>query len=69
MDKPFSGQWVFSENYNYLNPTELLDLCCFVVQFTLWIVDLLRLYNTVTNSELPLCFTEKKDFVDRFVDI
>ena len=21
------------ENYNYLNPTELLDLCCSVVQF------------------------------------
>ena len=27
------GQWVLSENYNYLNPTELLDLCCSVVQF------------------------------------
>ena len=27
------GQGVFPENYNYLNPTELLDLCCSVVQF------------------------------------
>ena len=26
------GQWVLPENYNYLNPTELLDLRCSVVQ-------------------------------------
>ena len=29
-------QLVLPENYNYLNPTELLDLCCSVVQFILW---------------------------------
>ena len=27
------GQRVLPENYSYLNPTELLDLCCCVVQF------------------------------------
>ena len=27
------GQWVLPEIYNYLNPTELLDLCCSVVQY------------------------------------
>ena len=27
------GQWVLPENYIYLHPTELLDLCCYVVQF------------------------------------
>ena len=27
------GHWVHLENYNYLNPTKLLDLCCSVVQF------------------------------------
>ena len=26
-------QWVLPENSNYLNPTELFDLCCSVVQF------------------------------------
>ena len=43
-------QWVHPKNYNYLNPTQLLYLCCSVVQFIrldivartmLWIVDLL----------------------------
>ena len=27
------GQGVLPENYSYLNPTELLDLCRYVVQF------------------------------------
>ena len=27
------GQWVLSENYDYLNKTQLLDLYCSVVQF------------------------------------
>ena len=27
------GQWVLPENYNYLNPTELLDLCCSMAHF------------------------------------
>ena len=27
------GKWVLPEYYNYLNPTELLDLCCSFVQF------------------------------------
>ena len=26
-------KWVLPETYNYLNPTELLDLCCSVVQY------------------------------------
>ena len=30
-------QWVHSENYNYLKPTQLLDLCCSVLPFRLWI--------------------------------
>ena len=33
------GQLVHPENYNYLNPTQFLDLSCSVVQFLfgLWI--------------------------------
>ena len=31
-NKPITGQWVHPENYNYLNPTQLLDLCCSVLQ-------------------------------------
>ena len=27
------GQRVLPETYNYLNPTNFLDLCCFVVQY------------------------------------
>ena len=27
------GQQVLPKNYSYLSPTELLDLCCSVVQF------------------------------------
>ena len=26
-------QWVHLKNYNYLNPTQILDLCCSFVQF------------------------------------
>ena len=30
-------QWVHSKNYNYLKPTQLLDLCFSVLPFGLWI--------------------------------
>ena len=53
------------EKCNYLNPTDLLDLCCSVVQFIRWIVDLLWQYNMVTIFELSLSFTEKV-FLDQF---
>ena len=51
------GQLVHSENYNYLNPTQLLDLSCSFVQFLfgLWIY--LWQYNTFKFFKL-LRFTE-----------
>ena len=33
-------QWVHPENYDYLNPTQLLDLCCSVPQLILCILEL-----------------------------
>ena len=53
------GQWVLPENYNYLNPTELLDLCCSIVQFILFDCGSIVVVNIVTIFKLSLSFTEK----------
>ena len=48
------GQWVLPETYKYLNPTELFDLCCSVVQYT---------PSNITRQTifgLSLSFKEKK---------
>ena len=59
------GQLVHSENYNYLNPTQLLDLSCSFVQFLfgLWIY--LWQYNTFKFFEL-LRFTELRWYSIQF---
>ena len=64
-NKPITGAMVHVENYNYLNPIQLLELCCSFLQLSLWIMDLLLEYNTVRIFEL----SQKKDFLNRFVDI
>ena len=58
--------WVQTKNYNYLNPNQLLDLCCSLLQ--LFPLDCGSVVVLIRIFELSLRFT-KKDFVDRFVDI
>ena len=54
------GHRVLRKNYNYLNPTKLLDLYYSFVQFIPSDCGLLRQYNTVIILESSLSFTEEK---------
>ena len=56
------------KNYNYLNPTRLLDLCCSVLQ----LISLDCGSILVVGHDKNFCFIselDRKDFVDCFVDI
>ena len=65
---PLRGQLVHPENYNYLNPTQFFDFCCFFLQ--LISLDCGSIVVAIHDKNFwIIAKLDRKDFVDQFVDI